>query len=447
MATTDQFKDDQDEFAAAFNEDDAPAAEPSEDEAFGLSEPAEAPAEDGAEGQSSDPVDVAVVIDGGELEKAAEDRQAKQTAEEAAEPASQDNAAEEVAEGEGDAAEVNPPAVDMEKEVQRLKSWEGRLKAMEAKLKAAETAKQLELTQKTAELKSEAEKLNNELKLAEAQKELELQKQKAEFDALLKSEKDEVARLKDFKARQSVKILGETLEQHCEIEFNRIRATAFPLAYFEKDNDSKDGSKGDYIFRDLAEDGVEKVSIMFDMKNEGDDTKTKQKNEDFLEKLHKDRVAKGCEYAVLVSVLEPDNEFYNNGIVDVSHKYPKMFVIRPQFFITLIMLLSNASQKALAYKQELALIKSQNVDITKFEEELEAFKTGFGKNYDLASRKFKTAIDEIDKSIKALEKTKEALLGSENNLRLANIKAQEVTVKRLTKDNPTMAKMFKELDK
>jgi hypothetical protein len=321
------------------------------------------------------------------------------------------------------------------------------IERLKAELKAAETAKQLELTQKTAELKSEAEKLNNELKLAEAQKELELQKQKAEFDALLKSEKDEVARLKDFKARQSVKILGETLEQHCEIEFNRIRATAFPLAYFEKDNDSKDGSKGDYIFRDLAEDGVEKVSIMFDMKNEGDDTKTKQKNEDFLEKLHKDRVAKGCEYAVLVSVLEPDNEFYNNGIVDVSHKYPKMFVIRPQFFITLIMLLSNASQKALAYKQELALIKSQNVDITKFEEELEAFKTGFGKNYDLASRKFKTAIDEIDKSIKALEKTKEALLGSENNLRLANNKAQEVTVKRLTKDNPTMAKMFKELDK
>lgn len=321
------------------------------------------------------------------------------------------------------------------------------IERLKAELKAAETAKQLELTQKTAELKSEAEKLSNELKLAEAQKELELQKQRAEFDALLKSEKDEVARLKDFKARQSVKILGETLEQHCEIEFNRIRATAFPLAYFEKDNDSKDGSKGDYIFRDLAEDGVEKVSIMFDMKNEGDDTKTKQKNEDFLEKLHKDRVAKGCEYAVLVSVLEPDNEFYNNGIVDVSHKYPKMFVIRPQFFITLIMLLSNASQKALAYKQELALIKSQNVDITKFEEELEAFKTGFGKNYDLASRKFKTAIDEIDKSIKALEKTKEALLGSENNLRLANNKAQEVTVKRLTKDNPTMAKMFKELDK
>lgn len=321
------------------------------------------------------------------------------------------------------------------------------IERLKAELKAAETAKELELTKKTADLKSETEKLSNALKLAEAEKALELQKQKAEFDVLLKGEKDEVARLKEFKARQNVKILGETLEQHCEIEFNRIRATAFPLAYFEKDNDSKDGSKGDYIFRDLTDEGVEKVSIMFDMKNEDDASKTKQKNDDFLEKLHKDRVAKGCEYAVLVSVLEPENELYNNGIVDVSHKYPKMYVIRPQFFITLIMLLSNASQKAIAYKQELALIKSQNVDITKFEEELEAFKTGFGKNYDLASRKFKTAIDEIDKSIKALEKTKEALLGSENNLRLANNKAQEVTVKRLTKDNPTMAKMFKELDK
>jgi hypothetical protein len=346
------------------------------------------------------------------------------------------------------ASEIKLAQVEIEAKLEGEKAKQAQeIEKLKAEIKAADTQKQLELTRGQAELKTQAEKLKNQLELASAQRELDLQKQKSEFEILLKNEKDEVARLKEFKARQSVKIIGETLEQHCQTEFNRIRATAFPSAYFEKDNDGKDGSKGDYIFRDLTADGVEKVSIMFDMKNEDDTSKTKQKNDDFLKKLHEDRVAKGCEYAVLVTVLEPENEYYNSGIVDVSHKYPKMYVIRPQFFLTLIMLLSNESGKALVYKQELALIKSQSVDITKFEEDLESFKSGFAKNYDLASRKFTTAIGEIDKAISALEKTKAELLGSENNLRLANNKAQDVTVKRLTKDNPTMQAKFKELDR
>lgn len=319
------------------------------------------------------------------------------------------------------------------------------IQALKADLKAVESAKDLELAKATADLKVKADKLENDLKLAEAEKKLDLQKQKAEFDVLLKNEKDEVARLKDFKARQSVKIIGETLEQHCETEFNRIRATAFPLAYFEKDNEVKDGGKGDYIFRDLTADGLEKVSIMFDMKNEDDTSKTKQKNDDFLEKLHKDRVAKGCEYAVLVSVLEPENEYYNSGIVDVSHKYPKMFVIRPQFFLTLIMLLSNASEKALSFKQELETVKAQNIDVSTFEADLNDFRDSFGRNYRLASERYEDAIKEIDKSIKALENTKKHLMNSENNLRIANDKANDLSIKKLTKNNPTMAEKFKEL--
>lgn len=241
-------------------------------------------------------------------------------------------------------------------------------------------------------------------------------------------------------------MVGETLEQHCDTEFNRIRATAFPRAYFEKDNDARAGSKGDYIFRDSNETGTEIVSIMFEMKNESDTTATKKKNEDFLKELDKDRTEKGCEYAVLVSLLEPDSELYNSGIVDVFHRYPKMYVVRPQFFVPIITLLRNAAMKSLEYKTELALVKAQNVDITNFENDLDIFKTAFAKNYDLASRKFKTAIDEIDKSIDHLQKTKDALLGTDRNLRLANNKAQDVTIKKLTRRNPTMAAKFDELN-
>jgi hypothetical protein len=252
-----------------------------------------------------------------------------------------------------------------------------------------------------------------------------------------------------MKARLSTKMVGETLEQHCETEFNRIRSTAFPRAYFEKDNDARSGSKGDYIFRDSDghgdEAGTEIVSIMFEMKNESDTTATKKKNEDFLKELDKDRTEKGCEYAVLVSLIEPDSELYNTGIVDMFHRYPKMYVIRPQFFLPIITLLRNAAMNALKYKAELALVKAQSVDVTNFEADLDTFKNAFAKNYDLASRKFKTAIDEIDKSISHLQKTKEALLGTDRNLRLANDKAQDVTVKKLTRRNPTMAAKFEEL--
>jgi len=240
-------------------------------------------------------------------------------------------------------------------------------------------------------------------------------------------------------------MVGETLEQHCETEFNRIRATAFSRAYFEKDNDTRTGSKGDYIFRDLNETGIETVSIMFEMKNENDETATKKKNEDFLKELDKDRNEKKCEYAVMVSLLEPESELYNSGIVDVSHRFQKMYVIRPQFFIPIITLLRNAAQNSLKYKTELAHVKSQNIDITNFENDLESFKSGFAKNYELASKKFKTAIEEIDKTIDHLQKTKDALNGSEQNLRLANNKADDLTVKKLTKSNPTMAAKFSDL--
>jgi len=249
-----------------------------------------------------------------------------------------------------------------------------------------------------------------------------------------------------MKARLSTKMVGETLEIHCETEFNRIRATAFPKAYFEKDNDARTGSKGDYIFKDLDETGIEIVSIMFEMKNESDTTTTKKKNEDFLKELDKDRNEKGCEYAVLVSFLESDNELYNGGIVDLSYRYPKMYIIRPQFFIPMITLLRNAAMNSLECKNELAIVKAQNVDVTNFEDDLENFKSAFGKNYDLASRKFQTAIDEIDKSITHLQKTKDALMGTDRNLRLANDKAQDVTVKKLTRKNPTMKAMFEDGD-
>lgn len=276
--------------------------------------------------------------------------------------------------------------------------------------------------------------------------ELELRSKKDQFELELKAKDEAIAFYKDFKAKQSTKMVGESLEQHCEIEFNRLRMTAFPRAEFGKDNDAKTGSKGDYIYREYDENGIEILSIMFEMKNENDETATKKKNEHFFKELDKDRHEKQCEYAILVSFLEADNELYNTGIVDVSYQYPKMYVVRPQFFIPIITLLRNASLNSLQYKQELALMRDQHIDITHFEEELETFKKGFARNYELASKKFQSAIDEIDKTIKSLEKTKAALLSSENNLRLANNKAEDLTVKKLVKNNPTMKQRFEELN-
>ena len=261
-------------------------------------------------------------------------------------------------------------------------------------------------------------------------------------DEIIKYKDEEIARVKEMKQRLSTKMLGESLEQHCEIEFNKLRSTAFQRAYFEKDNDASSGSKGDFIYRESDEFGTEIISIMFEMKNEGEETATKKKNEDFLKELDKDRTEKKCEYAVLVSMLESDSELYNTGIVDMSYKYPKMYVVRPQFFIPIITLLRNAAMSSLKYKAELALVKSQNIDITNFEDKMTTFKEGFARNYDLASRKFKEAIDEIDKTISHLQKTKDALLSSENNLRLANEKAEDLTIKKLTHGNPTMKAKF-----
>lgn len=276
--------------------------------------------------------------------------------------------------------------------------------------------------------------------------ELELRSKKDQFELELRAKDEAIAYYKDFKAKQSTKMVGESLEQHCEIEFNRLRMTAFPRAEFGKDNDAKTGSKGDYIYREYDENGIEILSIMFEMKNENDETATKKKNEHFFKELDKDRHEKQCEYAILVSLLEADNELYNTGIVDVSYQYPKMYVVRPQFFIPIITLLRNAALNSLQYKQELAMMRDQHIDITHFEEDLETFKKGFARNYELASKKFQSAIDEIDKTIKSLEKTKAALLSSENNLRIANDKAEDLTVKKLVKNNPTMKQRFEELN-
>jgi len=319
-------------------------------------------------------------------------------------------------------------------------------KLAEAKLGANEVAQKLAITEAVSAVEKERDELKNGLKQAELEKQLAETSLKDKYETQIKDRDGEIERLRDMKARLSTKMVGETLEQHCETEFNRIRSTAFPRAYFEKDNDASTGSKGDYIFRDSDDADTEIVSIMFEMKNESDTTATKKKNEDFLKQLDKDRSEKGCEYAVLVSLLEADSELYNSGIVDVFHRYPKMYIIRPQFFLQIISLLRNAAMKSLEYKSELALVKAQNVDITSFENDLETFKTAFGKNYDLASRKFQTAIDEIDKSIDHLQKTKDALLGTDRNLRLANNKAQDVTIKKLTRRNPTMAEKFEELN-
>jgi hypothetical protein len=319
------------------------------------------------------------------------------------------------------------------------------IERLKAELEKADVTGKLALKDALGEVEKERDDLKRSLDTKDTEKELLERTLKEKYETQIKDRDDAIERLKDMKAKLSTKMVGESLEQHCEVEFNKIRAGAFPNADFAKDNDASGGTKGDFIFRESDEDGTEFISIMFEMKNELDEGSNKKKNEDFFKKLDEDRTKKGCEYAVLVSLLEPENELYNTGIVDVSHLYPRMYVVRPQFFIPIITLIRNEAYKTLKLKSELALVKAQNIDVTKFEEKLETFKTGFEKNYDLASRKFQTAIDEIDKSIKALEKTKENLLGSERNLRLANDKAQDVTVKKLTRGNPTMTEKFKDL--
>jgi len=355
------------------------------------------------------------------------------------------------AEKEAEIAKINAEkALSLE---QFASKKEAELAELKAKVESLDIEKTLAVTQAVGKIEKERDQLANDIRTKDAERQLLETSLREKFVAELKT-KDDIIKLKDeeiefrkdMKARLSTKMVGETLEQHCEIEFEKLRATAFQNAEFGKDNDASSGSKGDYIYRETDESGNETISIMFEMKNEGDETATKKKNEDFLRELDKDRTEKKCEYAVLVTLLEADSELYNTGIVDVSHKHPKMYVIRPQFFIPIITLLRNAALNSLKYKSELALVRAQNIDITNFEDNINTFKEGFAKNYDLASRKFKTAIDEIDKTIDHLQKTKDALLSSENNLRLANNKAEDLTIKRLTRGNPTMAAKFSELD-
>ena len=330
---------------------------------------------------------------------------------------------------------------------------EKEITALQARLASYEMEKRLAVSEvvfkterQLAEKNQELLKLTRKVEASEKESKIREQSIKDGYEEKLKMKEDQIAYYRDLKARQSTKMIGETLEQHCAIEFNRLRATAFRNAYFEKDNDARTGSKGDFIFREYDEEGTEFISIMFEMKNEADETATKHKNEDFLKELDKDRKEKNCEYAVLVSLLEADNELYNGGIVDMSHRYPKMYVVRPQFFIPIITLLRNAAMNSLQYKKELATIKNQNIDISHFEEDMNDFKEKFARNYRIASEKFKKAIEEIDKTIDHLQKTKEALLSSENNLRLANNKAEDLSIKRLTRNNPTMQAKFAELE-
>ncbi len=327
-----------------------------------------------------------------------------------------------------------------------IKELQARLAAFENEKKLAVNEIVLQKEQALAEKNQELLKLTSKVEASEKESKIREQSIKEGYEEKLKMKEDQIAYYRDLKARQSTKMIGETLEQHCAIEFNRLRATAFRNAYFEKDNDARTGSKGDFIFREFDEEGTEFISIMFEMKNEADETATKHKNEDFLKELDKDRKEKNCEYAVLVSLLEADNELYNGGIVDMSHRYPKMYVVRPQFFIPIITLLRNAAMNSLQYKKELATIKNQNIDISHFEEDMNDFKEKFARNYRIASEKFKKAIEEIDKTIDHLQKTKEALLSSENNLRLANNKAEDLSIKRLTRNNPTMQAKFAELE-
>lgn len=334
-------------------------------------------------------------------------------------------------------------AESFKNEISELKIKAERLEA-EKKLAVKEANEEAE--KRFFKQSEEIARLKGNIELNEKAAELKEKNLKEGYEEKLKGKDEQIAYYKDLKARQSTKMVGETLEVHCETEFNRIRSAGFKNAYFEKDNDAKSGSKGDFIFRDFAEDGTEFISIMFEMKNEMDETATKHKNEDFFKELDKDRREKKCEYAVLVSLLESESELYNTGIVDVSHKYPKMYVVRPQFFVPIITLLRNAALNSLEYKQELAAVKNQNIDISHFEEDMNDFKEKFSRNYRIASEKFKKAIDEIDKTIDHLQKTKDALLSSENNLRLANNKAEELSIKKLTKANPTMAQMFEALE-
>ena len=340
---------------------------------------------------------------------------------------------------------------DLESIKEQIAKKDMQIRELQSKIDAGQTEKELAVTkalqEKNEELSrktSEISELNGKLKNKDLEFDLKEKSLTERFKAELKAKDEQIDFYKDYKAKQSTKMVGESLEQHCMIQFNSIRMTAFPNAYFEKDNDARTGSKGDFIFRESSEDGTEFISIMFEMKNESDETATKHKNEDFFKELDKDRREKGCEYAVLVSLLESDNDLYNNGIVDVSYRYEKMYVIRPQFFIPMITLLRNAALNSLKYKKELQVVKNQQLDILHFEENMEAFKSGFAKNYDLASRKFQEAIESIDKTIKQLEKTKEALLSSDRNLRLANDKAQDLTIKKLTKNAPSVKAMLDE---
>ena len=340
-------------------------------------------------------------------------------------------------------ADQEKTAAEKDREIARLN----------AKLENSETEKKLAMTeavqQKDAELAEKNEeitRLRSELQLQKQEGELQAQSLKNEYSGMLKLKDEQIEQLKDFKSKQSTKMVGESLERHCSDEFNKIRMTAFPNAYFEKDNEAVENTKGDFIFRESDENGTEFISIMFEMKNESDTTATKHKNEDFFDKLDKDRKKKKCEYAVLVSTLEADSELYNSGIVDVSYRNEKMYVVRPQMFITIITLLRNAALNSLKYQRELAIVRNQQIDIQNFEENMNTFKEQFGRNYRLASEKFRKAIDEIDKTIDHLQKTKDALLGSENNLRLANGKAEDLTIKKLTKNAPSVREMFEELN-
>ena len=354
---------------------------------------------------------------------------------------------------------------DKDLEIERLKaaaeadvikaqsSLKSEIVELKGKIENAESKKKLEISEKMKEVDGEILRLKSALENKDLQFDLEKNNlEKTHLldlqakDKLIEMKEDEVERYKDFKQRQSTKMIGESLEQHCESQFNKLRSTAFPTAYFEKDNDASSGSKGDYIFREVDENGVELISIMFEMKNEGDETATKKKNEDFFKELDKDRNQKNCEYAILVSMLEADNEVYNEGIVDVSYKYEKMYVIRPQFFIPLISLLRNSARNAMAYKQELQTVRNQNIDIANFESEMEDFKDKFGRNYRIASEKFSAAVQEIDKSIARLNKVKENLLASENQFRLANDKAEDLSIKKLTKNSPLLKEQFKSLN-
>lgn len=332
---------------------------------------------------------------------------------------------------------------EKDKEIAQLKSQiDSAEKDKELAVNKAVSEKEKELAEKEKQIAE----LNGQIKTGEKESELKEQLLRDKYEEKLKDKDETIAYYKDLKAKQSTKMIGESLEQHCEIEFNKLRPTAFQNSYFEKDNDAKTGSKGDYIYRDYGIDGTEYISIMFEMKNEMDTTSTKKKNEDFFKELDKDRNEKKCEYAVLVSLLEPESDLYNSGIVDVSHRYPKMYVIRPQFFIPMITLLRNAASNSLQYRQELAFVKNQNIDISNFEAKMNEFKDKFSRDYRLASEKFQKAIEEIDKTIDHLQKTKAALISSEDHLRLANKKAEDLSIKRLTKNNPTMAAKFAELE-